>query len=357
MFNTFVRASAVLTLVFILLGSCRPHEASVEPSIEFTSVPKAAEGGTESRAVIEGRVTGVRPGQRIVLFARSGIGTWWVQPFADQAFTVIQPDSKWRNSTHLGTEYAAMLVDAGYRPPATTAVLPAKGGDVAAVATAKGEGSPRLVSRTLHFSGYEWEIRQVPSDRGGTLNTYDPANAWTDVNGWLHLNIARGPHGWSCAEVILTRSLGYGSYRFVVRETSRLEPAAVLGMFTWDDSGADQNHRELAVEISRWGDINSNNAQYVVQPFYVPANVVRFMSPPGVVTHSFRWEPGRVSFQSVVGRATGASSRIAGEHVFSSGVPSSGGEAVRMNLYPFDNKKDPLRSASEAVIEKFEYLP
>jgi hypothetical protein len=357
MLSNFTRGRTVLLTSCILLGSCRPRGANVEPSIEFTSVPKAADGGSEGRALIEGHVTGARRGQQIVLFARSGAGTWWIQPFADHALTAIQSDSKWKNSTHLGTEYAAMLVDAGYRPPVTMAVLPAKGGSVAAVATAKGEGSPHLVSRTLHFSGYEWEIRQVPSDRGGTLNTYDPANAWTDVNGWLHLNIARSANGWTCSEVILTRSLGYGSYRFVVQETSRLEPAAVLGMFTWDDGGADQNHRELDVEIGKWGDSNNNNAQFVVQPFYVPANVVRFMAPPGVVTHSFRWEPGRASFKSVVGRATGASAHIAGEHVFTSGVPSAGGESVRMNLYPFDNKRNPLRSASEVVIEKFEYLP
>jgi signal transduction histidine kinase len=88
-------------------------------------------------AVIEGRVTGARPGQQIVLFARSG--AWYVQPFTDQPFTKIQQDSTWRNSTHLGTEYAALLVEPEYRPPAATDVLPNKGGDVIAVAVAPGE--------------------------------------------------------------------------------------------------------------------------------------------------------------------------------------------------------------------------
>jgi hypothetical protein len=157
--------------------------------------------------------------------------------------------------------------------------------------------------------------------------------------------------------VMLTRSLGYGLYRFVVQESSHLEPAAVLGMFTWDDSGADQNHREVDVEISRWGDANSKNTQYVVQPYYVPANVVRFMTPAGAVTHSFRWEPGRVSFESALGAGTGRPGRVVSEHVFTSGVPSPGGELVHLNLYSFDNKRNPLRNASEVVIEKFEYLP
>ena len=210
----------------------------------------------------------------------------------------IRSDQHWQNSTHLGTEYAALLVEPGYRPPETTDNLPQKGGPVIAVATAKGEASQRPASRTLNFSGYEWEIRGVPSNRGGATNTYDPANAWTDTNGWLHLRIARGLGEWTCAEVTLTRSLGYGSYLFDVRDVSQLDPAAVLGMFTWDDSLADPNHREMDTEISRWGDPDGKNAQYVVQPYYVPANVVRFSAPAGRLTYSFRWEPGRVSFQN-----------------------------------------------------------
>ncbi|MCI0387824.1 MAG: sensor histidine kinase [Acidobacteria bacterium] len=95
------------------------------------------EGGTGKIAAIEGRVIGARSGQQIVLFARSG--AWYVQPLTDQPFTKIQPDSTWRNSTHLGTEYAALLVEPEYRPPAMTNVLPNKGGAVVAVAIVPGE--------------------------------------------------------------------------------------------------------------------------------------------------------------------------------------------------------------------------
>lgn len=346
---------ALLGLSCILVCGCRGTQANVDPAIEFNRIPKADEGGTESRALIEGRVTGARPGQQIVLYARSGSGIWWVQPFADQAFTAIQQDSKWSNSTHLGTEYAALLVTPGYRPPATLDAMPSKGSGISAVSIAKGTGPARAVSRTLHFSGYEWEIRQVPSDRGGTLNTYDAANAWTDIKGWLHLRISRGKGEWTCSEVVLTRSLGYGSYRFVVHDVGHLEPAAVLGMFTWDDLGEDQNHREVDLEVSRWGDPDTKNSQYVVQPYYVPANVLRFVTPSGVITHSFRWEPGRLSFKSFPGNA--ADSRAVAEHVFTSGVPSPGGESVRMNLYVYGKAGTPLKDETEVVIEKFEYLP
>jgi len=95
------------------------------------------EGGTSKIATIEGRVIGARPGQQIVLFARSG--AWYAQPFTDQPFTKIQPDSTWKNSTHLGTEYAALLVEPGYRPPASADVLPYIGGGVIALAIVPGE--------------------------------------------------------------------------------------------------------------------------------------------------------------------------------------------------------------------------
>ncbi|MGH9846572.1 MAG: sensor histidine kinase, partial [Blastocatellia bacterium] len=76
-------------------------------------------------------------GQHVVLYARSG--AWYVQPFTDQPFTKIQPDSTWKNSTHLGTEYAALLVEPGYHPEARLDVLPTRGGGVVAVAAVKGE--------------------------------------------------------------------------------------------------------------------------------------------------------------------------------------------------------------------------
>jgi PAS domain S-box-containing protein len=85
---------------------------------------------------IEGRVIGGHPGQRIVLFAHWG--PWWVQPLVDQPFTTIQPDSTWRNSTHFGTQYAALLVDPSYQPPANTNVLPSTGHGVVAVAVVQG---------------------------------------------------------------------------------------------------------------------------------------------------------------------------------------------------------------------------
>lgn len=355
-----LRQSLILIIGCVLLSSCRAPKSEPQPVIEFSQVPPADLGGPDKRETLAGRVTGARTGQRIVLFAKSG--QWWVQPTARQPFTEIRPDSSWSSSIHLGVEYAALLVGPQYAPPTTMDALPEPGGAVIAIATVKGEGFKTVPPRTLHFSGYDWNIRHLPSPRGGATNNYAPENAWTDGQGCLHLRIAKKAGQWSCAEVNLQRSLGYGSYRFVVREIAHLEPAAVLGIYTWDDLNAEQNHRELDLEITRWGDPASKNTQYTIQPYYVPVNIFRFATPGGVTTHSFQWEPGRVSFQSVRGKSSGEfdlsarSLRIA-EHAFTSGVPSPGSESVHISFYVYGLARTPLQNETEVVIEKFEYLP
>lgn len=155
-FESPVLEIAQLIFVCILVAGCHSRSAPSGPSIEFTRIPPAAEGGPDKLDIIEGRVIGGAPGQHIVLYAKSG--AWWVQPLVNETFTKVQANSKWINSTHLGTEYAAMLVEPSYRPPTTINALPKPGGGVAAVAIAQGAGAGSSVSKTLSFSGYEWRI-------------------------------------------------------------------------------------------------------------------------------------------------------------------------------------------------------
>ena len=198
----------------------------------YANGKESAELSDQTPAVPAVRPPALTPAeQKIVLYAKSE-GRWRIQPFArDPLFTKIQGDSRWKNVTHLGEEYAALLVDPSYSPPQTTDALPSTGGAVAAVAVVKGQtadpSSPRTI---LHFGGYDWLVRDLLSYRGGSINSFDPANAWTDAKGALHLRVTKNQDGWSCAEVHLTRSLGYGTYLFVLRDTSHLEPSVVLSL-------------------------------------------------------------------------------------------------------------------------------
>jgi hypothetical protein len=304
--------------------------------------------------VIEGRVKGAKPGQQIVVFAHGEV--WWAEPRLGSLFTKIQADSKWTTPTHLGTEYAAVLVEPGYQPPFTADALPKEGGPVAAVAVVPGASPTGPLHHTLRFSGYEWNIRAAPSGRGG-YSLHDPANAWTDATGALHLRIAGEPGKWTCAQVILTRSLGYGTYRLTVGDTSSLDPAAAFAMYTLSDAGAaaaDRNPREWDVEISRWGDPSAKNARYVIQPAY--RNTVGFVAPGGVLTHQVQWEPARVRMMTVRGAGKGVQSVIA-EHTFTTSLPIPGDERFRIALYDFQRGPQPLRHGAEIVLPQFEYLP
>jgi len=340
--------------VCLTLSACRSQSIASAPTIVFSQVP--AEGAPDPSA-IEGRVTGARSGQRIVLYARR-YGRWGRQPYLGQPFTIIKDDGRWATSTQVASDYAALLVEQGYNPPELTESLPAAGSGVTALAIVNDRGAPALfpAAKTLNFSGYEWAITSGPVYRAGSLNSFDPANVWTDANGALHLRISGSEGKWSAAEVKLTRSLGYGTYRFRVRDISRLEPSAVLTLVSWDGVGAEQNRRELDVELSRWGYINNDNTHYVVQPYYLAANIVRFRVPAGVFTHSFHWEPGQVTFSTAAGSG-GAGTPVIKQHVFTSGVPTAGNETVRISLFVFHRAEVPLKSQNEVVIEKFEYLP
>ena len=361
-------AAFSVLLVYLVLTGCNSSPKKTAPTVAFSKVPAAYQesaykihifqGRDYKTDMIEGRATGARPGQRIVLYTETD-GRWDVYRHSSQAFTNIEPDGRWKASIQLGTQYAALLVDPTYNPPEQTESLPIVGNGVVALAVISGERTaPVLPSpKILNFSGYEWTTSTGPIFRAGSRNFFDPTNVWTDERGALHLRISGSPGKWNAAEVKLTRSLGYGTYRFEVRDVSHLEPSAVLTLVTWDGVGSERNRRELDVELSRWGYIDNDNVHYVVQPYYVPANIVRFRVPSGIFTYSFRWEPGQVTFSTTEGSANSNSARLIKQHVFTSGVPSPVGESVRISLYVFHQGQIPLKNENEVIIDKFEYLP
>ncbi|HYL99883.1 MAG TPA: hypothetical protein VEZ90_13085, partial [Blastocatellia bacterium] len=157
-----ISSSTIRKLIFAsalcaLAAGCHLSNGKGRPSISFTTVPAADKGGPDVLTRIEGKVSGARPGQSIVVYARSGV--WFLQPSANEPFAHIQSDSRWQESTHFGTEYAAFLVEQDYRPPATTDVLPKLGGAIVAMATVRGAPPSGPIHRTLRFSGYEWIVR------------------------------------------------------------------------------------------------------------------------------------------------------------------------------------------------------
>jgi hypothetical protein len=360
-------AKLSVLLASVVLTGCHSSSRNSAPTVAFSKVAAAYQESPYKADItetdyktdtVDGRVSGARPEQRIVVYAKTD-GRWGLCRQSDQPFTNIESDGRWKASVHQGLQYAALLVDPTYDPPEQTESLPIVGNNVVALAVVNGEGSAPVLPapKLLNFSGYQWTTSTGPIFHAGSRNFFDSENVWTDERGALHLRISGSPGKWAAAEVKLTRSLGYGTYKFQLRDVSHLEPSALLTLITWDGVGTESTRRELDIELGRWGYLDNNNVNYVVQPYFVPANFVAFRVPPGLYTHSFRWEPGKVTFSTVAGSGDTTGGRVVKQHVFTSGVPSPEAESVRIGLYVFHQGKIPLKNENEVIIDKFEYLP
>ena len=111
----------------------------------------------------------------------------------------------------------------------------------------------------------------------------------------------------------------------------------------------------MDLQVSRWGQLDDSNSQYIVQPWDVPANSVRFSSPPGILTNWITWEPARARFRTLLESKPGMPA--VADHVFTSGVPAAGGERFTIALYVYDHSPHPMQNEAEIVLESFEFLP
>jgi hypothetical protein len=137
--ETTMRSKRTITLAYLLIAISGiallsiTGEGKNRASIVITVVPPAdAQGGSEKESVIKGKAGGLANCQdcQVVLFARTD--QWYVQPLADSPYTSIH-DGVWQSETHLGREYAALLVRPSYKPAAILQRLPPVGGNVLAV--------------------------------------------------------------------------------------------------------------------------------------------------------------------------------------------------------------------------------
>ena len=72
--STELLAFTLLITLAIPLSGCRSEKTPRAPTIEFTKIPPAAQGGRERVDNVAGRVTGAHPGQLIVVYAGAGRG-------------------------------------------------------------------------------------------------------------------------------------------------------------------------------------------------------------------------------------------------------------------------------------------
>jgi hypothetical protein len=358
-FRTIIIVSVFLAAAAAIpLKACGPATEAT-PVITISSLP--AYGTTQN---LFGTASGVNPAlhhMAIYLFLEGG--GWWTKPTFASPCTPIAANGSWSVDVTTGgcdafaTKYAAYLLPSNESCPvaAGTAVPPPALSSIA-VASLIVDRNPYL-DQPLAFSGYNWVRKEARCLAGPGPNLFSPNNVWVDTNGHLHLAITQSGGSWRAAEAYLATSLGYGEYRIhTIGRIDILDPRTVLGMFTWDDF-APPNFRELDIELSRWSDPGDlDNAQFVVQPFTNPNNLVRFpialTNDDTFLTHLIEWLPGRVTFSVFRGHHFGVSNESDLVQRWTrqgSVVPTAGGETFRLNLW-LDHGQPPLNGLGNEVV-------
>ena len=219
-------------------------------------------------------------------------------------------------------------------------------------------------SRHVVFSDFVWAVKDHGKTKVGPgPNRFSDStdSVWVDSDGRLHMLIRKSGKRWYASEVINICSFGYGTYRYYLgNEVHDLDPNIVLGLFTWSDDPAFA-HRELDVEVARWGDPNNDNGQFVVQPYDVPGHIFRFLWSAGAPqsTHSFVWGDGSASFASQIGHFDPADPApvIVASYDFFDGIPEPGNENPRVNFWLTGGNAPTNGQTSEVIIDRFEFVP
>jgi hypothetical protein len=208
---------------------------------------------------------------------------------------------------------------------------------------------------TIAWGGLTWSVKTSRSAVGPGPCVFAKANASVDAAGSLHLKIAKSASTWTCAEIIGPTSYGYGTYTFTLASSvGSLDPNVVLGLFTWSDRAL-YAHREIDIEVARWGNAaDPTNAQYVAQPYSTANHLQRFTQPATTTsTQSFTWRAGQVSWKSV----DGSGSQIASYAYGGKDVPLPGDERVHLNLWLFNGNGPTDGQPVEVVVRSFSFAP
>jgi hypothetical protein len=222
--------------------------------------------------------------------------------------------------------------------------------------TASAAGKPGYPD-TVSWSGGTWQVKTSTAAVGPGPNYFSKANVSVDAGHFLHLKIQKdASNRWTTAEVIGPTSYGYGTYTFTVATPlDGFDANVVLGLFTWSDK-APYAHRELDVEIAKWGNAaDPTNAQFVVQPYDAANHLRRFTTTGATRTiQQFEWRAGRVVFTS---RDAVTGTVIATYTYTGTDVPKPGDERVRLNLWLFNGAAPTNGLPTEVVVESFAFTP
>jgi hypothetical protein len=318
---------------------------------------------------ISGRVSGVNLSDYDVAPYIKVDEVWWTKPYLNPPTCPINPSNGTYSCSittggcdRYATAAKVYLIRKSSEPTRCFPCLAPPTNPSVATATQN-----RPYPRTISFSGYKWRVKKAPECRlGPGPNFFSDASSdvWVDGRG-LHLRIKKLLNYWYSTEVILDKSLGYGTYIFLTNSrVDNIDPTAVLGLFTWDSAVYHPTHREMDIEFSRWGNAGDpKNAQFIVQDssgLCGATNCSRFAVPSKLLTLYIVWSPGKADFRVYRGHYVGTPPSTSLIHRWvktGASVPVPGKENIRFNFWLFGGRPPSNGVGGEVIMERFLFRP
>ncbi len=216
-----------------------------------------------------------------------------------------------------------------------------------------------LHAKTVEFSGYTWDVKNVRSGGPGPNRWSDSADSvWVDSEGKLHLTVRKIGGRWNSTEVTLQQSLGHGRYEFMLEtDTEAYDPNIVAGLFTYRNDS-----EEIDIELTRFGNANNPTGWYTTQPYLNPGNQDTFNLNLGgsFTTHRFDWTADAIDFRSLHGQYTEPPNPgfiINQWRYTGTDIPPDLNEKVHINLWQFQGQAPGNGLEHELIIKSFTYTP
>lgn len=351
-------AVAVMVSMVLVTGAvpaytgCLVGDPNQPALVILESVPPDCCYGSWAGDIV-GRVVNVHT-DSVYVAAYAQTDRYYVQPWADaRRFTVLNCDGTFRIASRGGHHYCVVLFRRGGWSAATPIVsLPPVGGPILGVAC-----SP--VPRYLQVFGYTWEVKTSGSVQVGPGPNYfsdSTDNAWVDEHGYLHLKITVVNGQPYCAEVVMLGYTGYGVYQFTFQFPGwPYDACTVPAGFVYQNDAS-----ELDIEYSRWcGEVPNVNAQFVVQPWDVPGNLVRFFlsAPAGERTNDIVWARDCVTFRIREGGAQERGAVLQEWTYRGANIPVPDEERFRFNTWQFRGRAPAEGQPQELIVTSFTFAP
>jgi hypothetical protein len=111
----------------------------------------------------------------------------------------------------------------------------------------------------------------------------------------------------------------------------------------------------MDIHITQRGEPSNTNAEFVVQPSFVPANFYYLNVPAGPLVLQLKWSPDRAEFSA--SHAQSPEGKAIESWVFNTGVPIPDDAQIHINLCAYGNARIPPTHDAEVVVKSFEFFP